>query len=267
MVKERKKWSLRLNAADLDKRQKAEQKLSLLDEAVKIFSDEHSRKNYDLELNKGEKATQQNQQEAAPQVSFATFEAVHMQIENIYETGNSQATIELCNQAITMGMGSPMVYRYLIDSYGEMEMYDQAIATAKTAMTIYPDDVEIKFSLARLYTFLGKNLDEARNLLNEILQKDPEARGASIALTEIDLQTGNIQKAEKDITERIKEYPEDTRYKALMASAYLGYSDSLFRTASNGGTYLDSKEDYEQCLEMRRRAYELNPTEKIKTVL
>ena len=265
LVKERKKWSLRLNAADLNRRQNAEQKISLLDDAVKVFADEYSRKKYDAELKKEGQDYQEAQETYHESINNnAGLDAILMQIENIYSTGNSGATIDLCNQAITSGIQHPQVYSYLIDSYEEIEYYDQALATAKTAMTLFPEDLNFKFAVARMLALRFNNYADAQKLLSDVLKVNPDAYGALALQSEIDLRTGNKEKADKDIDAYLQHNPENTHYRNIVAYAYLRYGDTFLVPSNNGGNYINSKEDYNQCLEARKRAYELAPDEDTK---
>lgn len=265
LVKERKKWSLRLNAAELNRRQNAEQKISLLDQAVKVFADEYSKEKYDSELKKkGE--DNQNVSETFEKSINANEEvdAVLMQIDNIYNTGNSSAAIELCNQAITARIRHPKVYQYLINSYEEMECYDQAFATAKTAMSLFPEEINFRFIGARLLALRYNKCEEAQQLLSDILKERPDASGAIALQNEIDLRTGNKEKADREIDNYLKEHPDNTDYKHIVAYAYIRYADTFLTTSNNGGNYINSKGEYNQCLAARKRAYEISPDEVTK---
>lgn len=264
LVTERKKWSLRLNAADLDRRQKAEQKLNLLDEAVKVFIDDYSKKKYDAELRKSGQETTIVKQEVEQINDNQGYDEVWMRIENLYESGNTQATIDLCNQAIMCGLSSREIYGILINAYGENGDFDQAIATGKAAMKKYPEDLDIKFSVARLYLHINENIDQVKNIIDEILQKMPNANGALATQVELDLRKGNKEKADKDVEEYINKYPNDAQYKEMVSLAYSRCGEYFLSIAPNGANYFNSKENYDQCLEMRKKSYEINPCEATK---
>ena len=264
LVAERKKWSLRLNAADLDRRQKAEQKLSLLDEAVKIFMDEYSKKKYDAELKKSGQETIVVKEEAAHISDRQGYDEVWLRIKSLYESGNTQATIDLCNQAIMCGLSSGEIYETLVEAYAENGDFDQAIATGKTALNKYPGNFNVKYVMARLYLALNQNLEEVKEITDEILQKNPDLSVVLAMQIEVELCMGNKEKADKDVEEHMNKYPNDMRYKELVASAYARKGDQFFTIASNGANYFTSKENYNQCLEMRQKAYELNPCDATK---
>ena len=59
----KKKWGKRQNAADLDKRQEAERKVTLIDEAMAAFSDETKKRAYDEELSRYTQEQRQTQQQ------------------------------------------------------------------------------------------------------------------------------------------------------------------------------------------------------------
>ena len=59
----KKKWGKRQNAADLDKRQEAERKVTLIDEAVAALSDEAKKRAYDEELSRYTQEQRQTQQQ------------------------------------------------------------------------------------------------------------------------------------------------------------------------------------------------------------
>lgn len=265
LVKERKKWSLRLNAADLNRRQSAEQKINLLDEAVKVFKDNYSKKQYDTQLKKSGQDSQSVQQAYDVSVNVnAGIDAMLMQIKNIYSTGNSGATIDLCNQAIMSGIREPLVYQYLIDSYEEMDYCDQALATAQTALALFPDELTFKFTVARILALKFNNCADAQNLLSEVLQQNPDAYGVIALQSEIDLRTGNKQKADQDVNTYINAHPDNTEFKNIVAYAYLRYGDTFLTLSNTGANYINSQEEYNRCLEARKRAYELSQNKEIK---
>ena len=55
LFKEKKKWIARQNASNLEKRQIAEQKILMIEDAVAVFSDGLKRDQYDLKLRKEQK--------------------------------------------------------------------------------------------------------------------------------------------------------------------------------------------------------------------
>lgn len=264
LVAERKKWSLRLNAADLDRRQKAEQKLNLLDEAVKVFMDEYSKKKYDAELKKSGQDTIVVKDEVDHISDKQGYDEVWIRIKSLYESGNTQATIELCNQAIMCGLSSREIYETLVNAYAENGDFDQAIATGKTALNKYPGNFNVKYAIARMYLALNQNLEIVKEITDEILQKNPDLSEVLAMQIAVELRMGNKEKADKDVEEHMNKYPNDMRYKELVALEYARKGDQFFTIASNGANYFTSKENYNQCLEMRQKAYELNPCDTTK---
>lgn len=60
LFKTKKMWSKRQNAAELEKRQEAERKVVLINDAIELFSDSSKRNEYDIELRKNNTYQQNN---------------------------------------------------------------------------------------------------------------------------------------------------------------------------------------------------------------
>ena len=76
LFKEKKKWANRANNPNMETRQKAEQKLQLLEEAALVFSDKYKKEEYDSELSKSRDSATQTQQQPVQQEQYTAKEVV-----------------------------------------------------------------------------------------------------------------------------------------------------------------------------------------------
>ena len=101
----KKKWTTRTNAADLEKRQKAERMIALLNEASRILCNKEDRADYDRKLNR------EKNKQTAPTINTETpapvmptgsgAEALISMAESFYEHGSYQQALETCSLSIT----------------------------------------------------------------------------------------------------------------------------------------------------------------------
>lgn len=262
LTKERKKWNLRQNAADLSKRQLAEKKLLLLDEASEVFQDSYTKDSYDIKLGKnkgsGQTATQENNVNVE-----GSIEDIVLRIENVYNVGNNDSVIELCNKALNMGHKDVRIYDYLCAAYEENGHTDLAFATAKTALSITNHNW-FKYLIAKYDVYYYNNINEARALIDELKQNNIETESALALSVEIDLREGNVEKADSEIEDYLSKHPNDENYKQKIASAYWRFSDTFLSTADDGYNYWNTRDDYIASLNARKKAYDIYPNNETK---
>ena len=265
LISERKKWNLRQNTADLDKRQGAERKLLLLDEATDAFQDDYSRKVYDRKLsaNGGGGQTQ-----ARPQVNTGAAknaDEIILRIKNVYEAGNSNAVIDLCNTALNQGYRNFEIYDYLCAAYEESQKYDLALANAKTALYVTNNNW-FKYLIAKYDVYYFNNINEAKQLIDELKNDHIDAAVAMALGVEIELRLGNEEEAQRQVNAYLNTHPNDEAYKQQVASAYLRYSDVFLTTANDGYLYWNRAEDYNNSVRYRKMAFDLCPNSKTKEI-
>ena len=117
LFKEKKVWSKRQNAADLEKRQEAERKVPLIDEAMAVFSDEERRKAFDEEIRKSaeaqrqaQQAQQRAQQQAQTQYQYNNRQSQPDPNRSAYGTPNRTPSVSFKENAKLTGIVSYLTW-------------------------------------------------------------------------------------------------------------------------------------------------------------
>jgi DnaJ-class molecular chaperone len=108
-------WSQRTNAPEIDKRQVAERKIKLLEEAEAVLLDATKRSRYDQDL-----ANQPSQQDG--QAHQASSDGVHVLVEKalgLMRIGNYPAAISQLNKAVRLDPGNFKVQAMLAETKKE----------------------------------------------------------------------------------------------------------------------------------------------------
>lgn len=289
LFQEKKKWIHRQNANDLNKRQLAEQKIALIEEAAVIFSDKLKRDQYDLKILKekkkaGGKKQQDGRQEAAPQqyggqeaapqqygqggeAQAGGGEAYDADIETIvanatayYESGNSDNTITYCSNMIGRGADSPYLFYYLGLAYWENDNVQEAVSTFLKAIERYPQEPLFCGNLASVMMNANNDYASAKPYIDKALSMDPNnSYYLGLEITYM-FCTGDVDAAEAKIRQHLEEYPDDQEYREQISEVYISYSDKFLVECPNGGAYIPSQQAYDSILYYRNKAKDILPT-------
>ena len=266
LKKERQKWNLRQNNADLSKRQDAERKLLLLDDAAEVFQDDYTKDVYDRKVSKnGNSQTQTRTDEYNGSGNSSNIEEVVLRIKKVYDTGNNDAVIDYCNRALDAGHKDCRIYDYLCAAYEESNKTDMALATAKTALSVTNHNW-FKYLIAKYDVYYFNNINEAKQLIDELKNSSVDAASAMALSVEIELRLGNEQNALSQVDDYLASHPNDNQYKQQVASAYLRYSDLFLTTANDGYLYWNSRDDYQNSVKYRKMAYDLYPNDQTREI-
>lgn len=270
---QKRKWITRQNAADLEKRQLAEQKVHLIDEAILVFSDKYKKEEYDRKLGTEKVPQQQQQQYQQSPVrstdNTITNEQIASEIISIYNTGDSEFVIKRCNAYIGMGYHLPDLYYYLGHAYWETNQISKAITALQKGIDVSTTGNKAPFygDIANIYLVTLKKPEEAEQYINQAILEDPSNSYYQALLVLQMLMNGEVTQAEQQVQRIINIHPDDQDCKIRISEAYLTFSDTFFKDADNGGSYIDSLEDYKSILFWREKANELAQSERTKKLL
>ena len=276
LKEEKKTWTIRSNAPNLTKRQEAEQKLQLIQEAQKIFSDNLKRKEYDVKLRREggsqqqqQPQPQQRQQYTQPQPRGFTPEQVITEVRNLYDSGNSEATVNACNAYINAGFHMPSLYYYLGHAYWETGQTNLAIAAFKNGINASDHDNDAPFygDLANLYMMTLHDTATGGQYIDKAIEADPQNNYYQSLYVLRMLMDGQTNEAETYVSERVNANPNDLDYRTRVSETYLTFSDMYFSQANNGNSYIDSQDAYNSVLYWRTKANELVQSERTTTLL
>ena len=282
LFQEKKKWIHRQNANDLNKRQLAEQKIALIEEAAVIFSDKLKRDQYDLKILKGKKkagakgqqqTAQQNYdqsteaQNSAQETHDSNIETIIANAKSYYESGNSNNTIAYCNKMIGSGADSPYLYNYLGLAYWENDNVKEAIDTFLKAVSIYPQEPLFCANLASVLMKANGDYATAKPYIDKALSMDPNNSYYLGLEATYMFCTGDVDAAEAKIQQHLADYPNDQEYRQQISEVYISYSDNFLVECQNGGAYIPSQQAYDSILYYRNKAKAILPTERIQNLI
>lgn len=271
---EKKKWTLRLNAPNLEKRQIAERKIELLNDAAKNLCDKNAKKIYDKRLASAEK---KGQVEEAPAPVAEVYETeqtsvqpekrkseAYIQAYNMYEEGDVNGAIELCKRAVASGNGDAELYMLMAMSYMQNGDVRGTVATCRTGRELYPAEIGFLDILAELELSVRQDYTAAAKYVREMLALDPYYVSALTKRVQLDLINGNETKAEHDVEEYLRQNPYDDEYRLGAANAYAAIANSFLSVHSSGREYFENQEAYDKCLKYMDKAYEIYKVQNFK---
>lgn len=270
---ENRKWIIKTNSPILEKRQEAERKSQMIQEALKIFSDNLKRKEYDVKLRREGGSQQQQQQQQTqytqPQPRGFTAEQVVTEVRNLYDSGNSELTINACNAYINAGFHLPFLYHYLGHAYWETGQTNLAIAAFKNGINASNNDNDAPFygDLANLYMMTLHDTSTGGQYIDKAIAADPENNYYQSLYVLRMLMDGQTNEAETYVSERVNANPNDMDYRTRVSEMYLTFSDMYFSQSNNGNSYIDSQDAYNSVLYWRTKANELVQSERTTTLL
>lgn len=259
---ERRKWTTRQNAPDLKVRQKAEQRLQLINEATLIFADKDKRQKYDRDLKKSG-ASAQSATQQQPETVFnpnATGDALIDLAEKFYEQGSTRQAIDTCRSALAAGLSSPKLYYVMGMCYLDNGKNNEAMATFQTALNAFPDDLNFLGYVSYLYIRTFGKFEQARSYINRALELSPDNSLGIALLAELEMRIGNVEKSDQIVQEFLAKYPNSDGFKQEMAAAYYLYANSMFSETSNGAVYVENQETYDAILYWSTKAKDMYPT-------
>lgn len=280
LLQAKKKWINRQNANSVEKRQEAERKVVLIEEASKAFADEASKTAYDRALAQASQnagGAPQQQAQARPQQQQQPTQPQQQQgwtVERVVDTaaqnqmsGRFSANIELCRQAIAHGMEDPNIYTYLAIAYSEIGNIQNALVTMETGLKKFPDEWSLYFNICSMYLHNTNQYGVVRKYLDKLKAWDIERDAVLGMELEYLLFSGQVDAAEANIQAHLRENPSDNEYKEGAAKAYQLYANKFMAKAANGKTYYPTQEAYDSALYYRKKAHELYPSDTTQQLL
>jgi tetratricopeptide (TPR) repeat protein len=101
------------------------------------------------------------------------------------------------------------------------ENYKEAISIYKDIIEKNPASIDNYFQLAALFLMVGKDKDAAA-VYDQIEDKTGITEDISIQKEKIYLHLGDVEKAENELQNLVKAFPEDSRYLSMLAEFYMG---------------------------------------------
>ena len=153
--------------------------------------------------------------------------AVFFQLSNIYmRLGNMNLATEYGREAVMYGDKNKWYLYHLANLYQMKNDIDSTIIVYEKLYNLFPEDPEYAYNLATLY-YSAKKYKRSLDLVNTIEQKFGTADKIYILRYQIYSKTNELKKAENELQNLIKYYPENANNYGLMAEFYADENDTL----------------------------------------
>lgn len=253
LSKERKKWSLRLNAPDLAKRQDAEKKLALLDEASKIFESDESKANYDRQLssdNQEQQEVYQQERKVQEEQGKTTLQIM----EEYYRSNNYQVSAQMGQEQLSAGVVDLFLYEALADSYRRLNQVPSSLEICKQGLVQFPDSEYLYYLIVEGYLYNYEDLSTARQYLDNAVSKFPRNENLLKMDFECILREEGVgKKADLKANAYLAVNPSSEQLKAEIAEIYSVYSDTFLNFVGETG-YIRDQYSYNQFARARKKA-------------
>lgn len=253
---ERKKWATRQNAPDMEKRQLAEQKLELINEAMKVLSTKEEKEKYDRALRKAKKKGTVEQETEATTVSMpGQAQAADILItlaEEAYNSGNSEDAIHACGKALQAGFTESKLYYIMGLSYLELGDMNHANSAFREGISNHPEDYELMASFARILSIYG-NEASAMTYISLLKDQVPDHYLIPATMFELQLIKGNLGEADRIYQENAPKYISDRRFAQEIANAYERYE---YRVVDQG--YFENEQQLNQVIDVAEKHTKLD---------
>ena len=210
LFKEKKKWVNRANNPNMETRQKAEQKLQLLEEAALVFSDKYKKEEYDSELSKsGDSATQTQQQPVQQEQTTSSIDIA----KYYYDNEDLIHTIDFCQKQINGGDNHPDLYWYLGLAYADIGRIDDSVNTFEKAISLYPELPGFYTNLAAICVFNQYKVETALDYADKAIALDPLNSFYLYNKVRCLCALKRLEEAEEIVKNHLEKYPNDEEFK------------------------------------------------------
>lgn len=144
-----------------------------------------------------------------------------------FDNGRSTDTARICAELKSLAPRNPDAYQALAEFYEGAGQKDQAIAELKSAMTVNPNDGNLKAHLSELLLDLGR-IDEAARLNQDLLNSQPADPRALLIKGRILIAQQKPTEAKATLEQSVRSDPQSATAHYLLGTTYslLGLSQS-----------------------------------------
>lgn len=255
--KAQRKWIGRTNAPDLNKRQEAERKVSLVEEAHKILLDEDKKREYDLQLNNSDtprtESSDYNLNEGNSNVDDLIQESW-----DLINTGRPADAIIVARRATEVDQSRPEAWGVLAHAHYSWGDLEEAIDGYKRAISIKPNE-DVYYHDLGAVLFEYNRVEEAEEYANKAFKLSPEKDYTKLLVGNIASNKGEYDRAIDIFKELLDNNPGNESYKANIAEAYY-YKGLSFCFYDNGqNSYCVDEEDTKEMINHMEQANQFYP--------
>lgn len=222
--KVQRKWVQRTNAPDQNRRQEAERKVTMIDEAFKILTDEAKRLEYDNLLNNNHTESSTNREEV--KVDGYNVQELIDKAWNFINSGNYADAIVLARKATVIDGSNHEAWATLGYADYLWNNIDDAIYEYRKAISLKPNEDSYYCDLGNIYLDINKYA-EAEDCAKKAIHLNPNSMYNKSLIATILYEKGRYQDAINIFTDLIKQDPNNNSIKRTLAYSYyqlgLGY--------------------------------------------
>lgn len=182
------------------------------------------------------------------------IDAAYYELSRIaYESGNMEKATENAQKAIDINPDNEYYYQYLAEAKGASGDYVEAANVYKELIKRKPKEYNYYYDWAYMLTKAEK-YKEAIDVYNQLEQKTGVQEDLIFQKQPLYIKLGKVDDCIKDIEKLAKEYPEQTRYIALIGEVYKSnkmydkaidtYERILAKEPNNANALLSISESY-----------------------
>lgn len=261
------KWILRTNAPDLNLKQEAERKISLIEEAKLVILDSDKRKEYDLELQAGESYNyeEDTEEDYYNDVDKLIDDAWDLIVDEKYADA-----IVVAKRAVEIASMNPYSWSVLAYAHYCWGDVDDAIYEYKKAIDITPNVDIFYYHLGEIYLdsahkMLEKNKDNEADIMlsdafkcaNKALSIEPNNTDNRILMARISIIKDDIDTAIEIYKDVMSSSENHEWIKDVLADLYFEKGKRQLPMADNGGYSLSYIKNTEKMIEYMKKAKNL----------
>ncbi len=142
------------------------------------------------------------------------------ELSNIYLSVNEiDQSLENARKAIEINPGNLWYYSLLSQILREASKYDEAISVYKKAASRFPDEIDLRFTLAAMLV-INNQFAEALELYSELEKTTGIDERISLSREHIYMEKGEFEKAHNEMNRLIEHFPGEPRYYGILAELY-----------------------------------------------
>lgn len=228
------------------------ERLGEIKEAQRYLIREEKRKKYDIELDKCYKDGIIT--DKVDEQLYGILE----QARDCYKQGKFRDSGKLAQQAVEEHLHDPEAYRILADSYFQLGYNTEGVIIADRGIKLFPDNLDLMWLGTRIMIDGIEDYDEAQRRINKLFETAPDDSYGPSEQVYLHLRKGETALAYQEIDEYLAERPDDEMLRFRIAYNIYVFSNSCFHYDKDlNCIYWDEQEQYDYCLELQIKAYEI----------
>lgn len=217
---EKRKWTMRVNAADLEKRQLAEKKVQLISKAEKVFKDEESKREYDQELKERQKKRPEPEarggQGSGPSMDWQKANRIAADLVN---QNKLKEALKYARMARDLDPMHPESWNLIGVIEVKLNRRTDAINSYLKASQLDPNNLIILNNLGFNYLILNR-LSEARSMAERAMNLNNKDERTIHLMSRLLIAEASYDESIELLERGLKLHPDSLNLKQAISDAY-----------------------------------------------